>query len=104
MLGDDALVPRLLCSSTPRDLVIVRILVSRLPILHRRQSCVGEFHPGETIESDNMVSFSFCGDCSYNLLNLVPGCVLFSLPTDSQIHILAERYGWQPDDERRFSS
>ncbi|KAJ5096932.1 hypothetical protein N7456_007653 [Penicillium angulare] len=32
------------------------------------------------------------------------GCVVFSLQTESQIHTLAERYGWQPEEERRFSS
>ncbi|KAI9045904.1 Protein kinase-like domain protein [Aspergillus affinis] len=31
------------------------------------------------------------------------GYVLFALPTERQIHILAERYGWRPDDERRFA-
>ncbi|KAE8150983.1 kinase-like domain-containing protein [Aspergillus avenaceus] len=30
------------------------------------------------------------------------GCVLYSLPTDLQLHILAERYGWNLDDELRF--
>jgi serine/threonine protein kinase len=49
-------------------------------------------------------SVSFCEGFSWNLLNFMSGCVLFSLPTERQIHILAERYGWRSDDERRFSS
>lgn len=35
-------------------------------------------------------------------LNLLLGCVLFSLLAEHQIQKLAERYGWRPDDERRF--
>ncbi|KAM3503366.1 hypothetical protein MY11210_008750 [Beauveria gryllotalpidicola] len=30
------------------------------------------------------------------------GCVLYSLPTDLQLHILAKRYGWNVDEELRF--
>ncbi|KAM0668285.1 hypothetical protein ACQRIU_001847 [Beauveria bassiana] len=30
------------------------------------------------------------------------GCVLYSLPTEPQLHILAERYGWNMDEELRF--
>ncbi|KAL2812607.1 kinase-like domain-containing protein [Aspergillus granulosus] len=30
------------------------------------------------------------------------GCILYSLPTEKQLQILAERYGWDMDGERRF--
>ncbi|KAH8709234.1 Ribosomal protein S6 kinase alpha-5 [Beauveria bassiana] len=30
------------------------------------------------------------------------GCVLYSLPTEPQLQILAERYGWSMDEELRF--
>ena len=43
----------------------------------------------------------FCDMCSRSL-SLLLGCVLFSLPTEQQLQILAERYGWRPDDERHF--
>ena len=36
------------------------------------------------------------------LANDYLGCVLRSLPTEHQLQILAARYGWNVDEERRF--
>lgn len=30
------------------------------------------------------------------------GCILRSLPIEHELQVLAEQYGWNVDDERRF--